>query len=342
MHKIISQKKRKIFILLLGILLVISTFFLTFSGCSAKEQERIKIKVAVLPYIPYGTFFIAEEEGYFAEQNLEVEFVKFNTITQAIPLLAQGELDATAGPFSASLVNAIANSANLKIVAGRDSTFSYGLGTQLMVDKALYDSGELDELVEIKGKKVAVPSIGALMDFCLSETLNQVGLTLNDVELVKLSPQDSIAALGNHAIAGSILGKIQSNQAMKMGYAVPIPPIDLVLPDFQEGWVFFGPNLLNKPEIGEKFLIAYLKGCAAYAQGKTDRNIEIISQYTGYDRELLLETEWNPVVTDGRIIINDIMTFQQWLFDIELIDAQLSPSDMIDDTLLKNALKTME
>ena len=113
---------------------------------------------------------------------------------------------------------------------------------------------------------------------------------------------------------------------------------------FQQGFVYFGPTLLeNNPEAGEKFLRAYLKGCRTYMEGLTERNIEIMLQYTGMERDDFLEAATpNPVFPDGKIIVDDVMAFQQWLYDIGLIDTLLSPSELIDETPLNKALESLE
>lgn len=327
----------------LSVFLILAVLLLALTGCTPTQGENTKLKIVALPYVSFGIFYIAQEEGYFAEQDLEVEFVKFPNVTQAIPLLAQGELDVAAGPVSPGLINAIANSAYLKIVAGKEYVGPEGITEKLMVNRQLFESGDLDELMELKGKKIAIPAVGVVQHYALLLMLNQAGLSFKDVELVKLAPQDAIAALGNQAVAAAVLGQTQATQAVSMGYASSLLPSEKVLPGFQQGFVFFGPTMLkDKPEIGKKFLIAYLKGCAGHLEGKTDRNVEILSKYTGLDRDILLKSYWHPVLPDGRIVTDDILSFQKWLFEIDLIEKQLSSDEIVDDNILKSALKAME
>jgi ABC-type nitrate/sulfonate/bicarbonate transport system substrate-binding protein len=53
---------------------------LTLVAC-ARDQgngaplERRKLRVAMVPYLSYAPLTIAQEEGYFAQQGLDVEFV---------------------------------------------------------------------------------------------------------------------------------------------------------------------------------------------------------------------------------------------------------------------------
>src|SRR4030042_7026068 len=152
-----------------------------FSSCSTQEAELVHLKVVDLPYQSITAFHIADEEGYFAEQGIEVEFVKFTSVTQAIPLLAAGDLDVGVGSMNAGFINAIAQNLDLKMVDGTDYTFPERESQSLMVRKDLYDSGELDTLAEVRGKKIALPCISCINDFALSKTLELADLTLSDI-----------------------------------------------------------------------------------------------------------------------------------------------------------------
>jgi NitT/TauT family transport system substrate-binding protein len=308
-------------------------------GCKEKETELVHLKVVVLPYPAYATFYIPQEEGYYAEQGLEVEFVKFNSTAQAIPLLAQGELDVAAGPMSASFINAIVQSINLRIVAGREYIAAGGgSDTSLMVRKDLYDSGQVDTIAEVKGRRVAINAIGSLQHFYLSKILESGGLTLSDVEITKLSPQDCITAFANGALEVAMLGDPHYAQAKSLGYAEILKSFGNLIPGFQQGFVIFGPNLLDKnPEVGKRFMVAYLKGARQWLQGKTERNSEIIQKYLGLDKEALAQMEWNPVYPDGQIRAEDILTFQDWLYDNKLVDQKLTKDQLIDTRFIDYA-----
>jgi NitT/TauT family transport system substrate-binding protein len=299
------------------------------------------LKVVALPYISFGTLYIPQEEGYYAEQGLEVEFVKFTSVAQAMPLLAQGELDVAVGPMSASLVNAIVQNINLRIVAGKEYIVAR-VSVPLMVRKDLYDSGQVDTIAEVKGRKVAIPALGTLHHFYLGKILESGGLTLADVEIAKLSPQECITAFANHAIDAAMLGDTYDDQAKSLGYAVVLKSIDELLPGFQQGFVIFGPNLLERnPEVGKKFVIAYLKGARQWAQGKTERNLEIIQKYLGLDEEALAQAEWPQVYLDGRIRVEDILTFQDWLYDNKLVDQKLTIDQLVDTRFIDHANRVL-
>ncbi|MFC1958802.1 ABC transporter substrate-binding protein [Chloroflexota bacterium] len=324
---------------LILVALMILVLFLTASlGCKAPQAEPSHLKVAVLPYLSFATFYIAQEEGYFAEQGLEVEFTKFAGAAQAVPLLAQGSLDVAGSGPSASLINAIAQNIKLRIVAGRVSTTSDCESVALMVRRDLYESGEVDTVAEIKGSKVAVTSVGSPADFLLTKILESADLTSDDVELIKMSPQVMIAAFENRAIAGALMASPHIQKIKALGYAVTLQSVNNLMPGFQQSFVLFGPSLLDdNPELGKKFMVAYLQGVRQYAQGKTNRNLEIIEKYIGLDEETLLQTCWDTIYPDGRIKVKDFLAFQDWAYDYGFVDKKVATEQLIDTRFIDYA-----
>ena len=319
------------------LILLLSTFL---PGCTEEQEsaELIHLKVVDMPYIPFVTFYIAQEEGFFAEQGLEVEFVKFTSVTQALPLLIQGDLDVAAGSISAGLFNAIAQDMNIKIVAGRDYIDADQGSLALVVRKDLYDSGALDTVAEVKGRQVSMPCTACIDDFAVAQILKKAGLTLNDIVITKMSRQDIVTALDSGSIEVATLGTLQLGQVKSLGCAQTLAPFSDVIPGFHVSYIMFGPTLLNdNPDAGKKFMIAYVKAAQQYAEGKTERNLEIAEKYMGMDRNTLLDSAWAPQYSDGRINIENILTFQDWAYDSGYIDTKIAEEQLIDTSFIDYA-----
>jgi NitT/TauT family transport system substrate-binding protein len=316
---------------------------LTVTGCKAEAPEVYHLKVAYSPFTGHAPFFIAQEEGFFTAQGLEVELVKLPAYNQTIPLLANGEIDVTSGPLSAAFINAVAQNLNLKIVAGKEYAAPDGESSALLIRKDLYDSGEINSAAKLKGRKVAIYSVGIISHFTLAKTLATAGLTLQDVEVVQMTSQDALAAFTNRALEASTMGPPELQQAVAMGYAVSLNSINKLMPNFQYGFVTFGDNLLkNNPEAGKRFLVAYLQGIQQLNQGKTKRNLEILGKYLGMDEATLNRAYWTPIFPDARIKNEDILVFQDWLKEIKLIDTKMDISRLVDTSLLDSARKAFK
>ena len=68
--------------------LPILILFLLINGCTNNQSvnstndELVKVKVYISPYLSFGPYFIAEDEGYFREQGIEIEPVQLSDYSQ--------------------------------------------------------------------------------------------------------------------------------------------------------------------------------------------------------------------------------------------------------------------
>lgn len=110
------------------------------------------MKVVSSPYLSYAPFSIAEEEGYFSEQGLQIEFIKMIDASKTIPFLIKGNLDVMADMILPSQLNAIARGAGIKIVADKGYLASTGCTYMaLMARRTLIEKKEARAPFPIKG-----------------------------------------------------------------------------------------------------------------------------------------------------------------------------------------------
>jgi NitT/TauT family transport system substrate-binding protein len=149
-----------------------------------------------------------------------------------------------------------------------------------------------------------------------------------------------LTALENQAIDAAHLGSPYSEKAKSLGYAVTIQSMHDVVPGFQKGFMMYGRNLLeNNPALGEKFMVAFLKGVRQFSQGRTERNLEIIEKYLKIDRETLATAPWDPIYPDGRIMTDDILAFQDWSYQNGFMDNKVAEAQLTDIRFIEYAKK---
>jgi NitT/TauT family transport system substrate-binding protein len=330
-------------------LLLIAFLIFILSGClssdgSPKDEEVRQldtVKIMVLPFLSFAPFFIAQEEGYFQEQGIEVESIKFGSPVQAMPALIQGDLDVQAGGVSASLFNAIARGENIKITADKghlDSRCSYAA---ILVTKELFESGELTEIAQLKGKKLATGELGA-GSYNYFEMLRKGNLSLEDIEIVSMPPPDRAMALESKAAEGAYLAEPYITKLSDAGIAVKLAGQEEWLPDFQIGYLLYGPSFLeNDPELGKQFMVAYLKGVRQYNQGKTERNIQIIQNYTKLDKDLIKRACWPSIHSDGHLNTQTVLDIQDWSFENGYVDEKVTKDQLLDESFIEYANETL-
>ena len=164
-------------------------------------QEMTKLKMTISQHSGYAPFFIAQEEGFFREFGIDLEFVTFNKSSEALALLIAGKLDVFAGPLTTGLLNVIGKEENIKAVADRGHTQPGDCTYQaIVVRKDLYDSGKVTKAADLKGQTVASNPSGPDA-YLLSTYLAQAGLTMNDVILTDIPSTGNIDAFKNKTLA---------------------------------------------------------------------------------------------------------------------------------------------
>ena len=300
--------------------------------------EPVTMKVVVLPYLSYAPFFIAEDEGYFAEEGIEVEYVKLQTTPQAIPVLEQRQLDVMGASPTFGLLNAIARGAKLRIVADKGYLASDGCTYAAIVARRdLVESGELADAVQLRGRRIAFnpTSFGG---YFLYKVLSTAGLTFDDIQPQDLTPPAQLEALTTGAIDLGNLAEPWVSRALKTGKASVWQPIQQVAPDFQLSMIVYGPSLLDdNPDAGKRFMVAYLKAVRQYNQGKTERNLEILAEHTGLDKVVLEKACWPALNDDGHIVPESLMDFQEWAMQEGYIDSVVTQEQFWDGSFIDHA-----
>ncbi|MEO3867508.1 ABC transporter substrate-binding protein [Nonomuraea sp. B12E4] len=125
--------------------------------------------------------FIAEKKGYFADQGLRVESVRFDSAAQVIAPLGSGQPDIGAGAPSAGFCNAVARGIDVRIVADKAKLAGGYNFLPILVRKDLAGSGKVQQIGDLKGLKVAEPAQATATSSMVSAVLGSANLRYNDV-----------------------------------------------------------------------------------------------------------------------------------------------------------------
>ena len=154
--------------------------------CAAKN---ITIAVPVTPpNVVHLTPYVAVSFGYFKDENLTVELVRFEGGVQSLRASASGGIT-LAGTSSEPVVDGVANGADVKILYSYapnvDVTFAVGPSIKTMAD--------------LKGKVMGVQEPGGFADVMTRIVLKRAGIDPKDVTFL----QTTTAARVQQLIAGS-------------------------------------------------------------------------------------------------------------------------------------------
>lgn len=282
-------------------------------GCDAPAVPAggaIRLRAAVLPYLVYAPFYVARDRGEFAAEGLDVEFVRVPTGAATLAALARGEVDVAAERPSVALLEALAAGERLAAVADLNHVDANGcVQGAILARPAL--AGDLSPRALV-GRRVEMDRAG-VESFLIDRVLAPLGRTSADVEAVSHDDPALGEAFANGAIDFAFTSEPWLSVLVRSGRAVVWRPFQQIAPDFQLGFVVFGPNLLDRrPEAGSRFVAAYLRAVAALAEGLDEPARARLAREFGLAPGELEDLCAAPVRRDGTIDGAGLAAFQQW------------------------------
>ena len=307
----------------------------------AVSPEPVALKLGVLNFMSNSPFFIAAEEGYFSEQGLAVELVSFGTSDRdMIPALFQGQLDVALTTVATGMLNGIAQGGRARYVADKGflNPQAACAADAVVVRSELLSDGRLGSASDIGGLTVTFSSANSF-EYAVDLLLEKGHLTRDDVEIVEIQSHASrVEAMASGTLDLTAFSEPWITRGKDTGTLDVWMPLSELLPNMSIGTVIYGPSMLDRdPDVGVRFLVAYLKAIDQYNQGPTDRNVEIISKYTELPAEELREVCWPSYRPDGTIAGEPLLAFQEWALGRGYLDRVLSMEEVWDPQFVNAA-----
>lgn len=304
----------------------------TSESARGANAPRKRISVAIQPFLSHAPVLIAYADSFFAEEGLDIEFIKVANSTEAIPALLKGDLDVFPASANPGLFNAMARGVAVRMVADRGYFDPNGCTFAAIA----VPPGHLAS-VRANPRRVKRVTIerqhGTL--YLIEKAFESVGLSLDSLDTKIIPPLPEAEALGKGTLDAAFVGEPWVTRVVAGGKGEVWIRLERVLPNAQSGYVFFGPSLLkNDPDAGRHFLIAYRRGVAKLREGKTPENVAILAKETGDTPELVRQQCWPTLRADGRVDLASTQEYQLWLQRKGLVPQLATPDQMLDSTFL--------
>lgn len=291
--------------------------------------------------IIFAPLFIGLARGYFDEAGIEV--VDLDLREQPWETVAAHRADCGAGNID-YVVNPRWAGRMKAVLVHEQFRPGHGL-TSLLAHTELVQEGRLtDDCASIRGLSIALPPGRGDDYLAYSGVLQQGGLTIGDVTVV---PEGHGSAEGSEVDLRigrrprSVLEHTRSGRFVRWKQG------DEVHPDLQARYLLFSdPFMRERPEVGVRFLAAYLRGardyCDAFDKGiRKAEMIELLMRETGESRELLetmkpLGFSPNGTVDRGRLQIE-----LDLLKEHGLVPRSATPDDVVDNRYAEAAVNAL-
>jgi NitT/TauT family transport system substrate-binding protein len=299
-----------------------------------------------------AAYFIADAKGFFRDEGIRVQFIRFDSAAKMIAPLGSGDLDVGGGATSVALYNAAKRDVRIKIVAEKGRMPKNGSWEAVVVRKDLFDSGRVKSLGDLKGLRVSVNSTGNSEAVLLDEALNRGKLTWKDIEPVYLGFSQHPPAFLNGALDAAITAEPFLTSMLKAGTIVKLIGVDEYYPDFQNAVTLYGSAFIEKrPAEAQKFMNAMLRGLRYYhdalqggklAGKNADDVIRILTEYaTLKNPAVYREVNSHAVDPDGGVNLESLNRAWEFFRKTSQIDGSISLADVTDLSFVRKAVEQL-
>lgn len=236
------------------------TLTLLAAGCGGAAapaaKEAAPLKVGVLPILDALPMYVAEQEGYFKEQNVNVEMVLFPSALERDSAIVAGQLDGELNdPVSTALLNKDGGKYRIVRLAFK------GNESMAMMVVLVAPSSKITSPAELRGIPIGI-SKNSIIEYTTERLLQSAGVPTAEIvktEITKIPVRTEMLAKGQ--VAAATLPEPLASLAEQQG-------AKRVTDDSKTGTgksvITFRQETMEKnPEGVKRFLAAYEKGVEA-------------------------------------------------------------------------------
>jgi NitT/TauT family transport system substrate-binding protein len=291
------------------------------------------LKVGYLPITGHGKFFVAKEQGFFAQEGLEVELIEFQNSADGLNAIVAGKLDTGAFGTMAPIAHASKGS-KLKIIGGL-------MGEDASLIAKPENAAAFAQLQNLKGKKIATVRM-ASGDAVLRGSLRDAGLNWkNDVQIFELkNPPAVIEAVKSGQVDAGVVWGPHDLRAEDQGLKV-VARSQTLQPGHPCCRLVIMESRAKEDAVWVKFLRALLKA-EKFAHDNEKETLQNIVKYVKLDPQLLHKAYYTPYLdqsTDPNK--KGVNHFADVMINSEFITKKPDISTLVDIQLYERALNQL-
>jgi NitT/TauT family transport system substrate-binding protein len=291
------------------------------------KPEAGTFNMGIEPWLGYGPWRVAEENGLFEDNGLDVKITNFTTDDQINAAFASGKLDGTN----------IATHTALRFAAGGLPIKIVLLEDLSTTADAIIAGADITSVKDLAGKKVAFEE-GTTSDILLSYALAQNGMSKDDVKVVPIPAADAGAAFIAGKVDAAVTYEPYLTSALKQDHAAKL----LYTAGEQPGlvgdvFVVSDETLESKPGQIAALVKTWGQAVSAYQKDKPAAQAIIEksvgadpgSLKTAFDGVKFYSLAQNKSELSGTYADTTIEDVKQAATDAGLIEGEVDPKDII-------------
>jgi NitT/TauT family transport system substrate-binding protein len=255
------------------------------AGSSPAKCTSKKVSIAVPvspPNVVHIPPFVAQDLGFFKEENLEVDLPKFEGGVGAFRAVASGSVD-LAGTSSEPAIQAVAQGGDVKAI------YTYAPN----VDVSFVAGPNVKTLADLKGKKIGIQEKGGFADVMSRLVLKKAGIAPSDVTFVSTTTAARVSAMVTGSVDTGVLHIDQTLTAQKTAPSLHVlANMWEVVTDYQYAlYMASADRLKNDAATMECIVRALMKADRAiYDPAMKQKITDIMVKYTKEQADVVSQT----------------------------------------------------
>lgn len=153
----------------------------TTSACKLQTEESVSLRIGVLPILEALPIYVAEQEGYFSENGIQVEIVPFSSAVERDTAMQAGQIDAELNDLiSTALLNKDVD--RVRVVRTSAETTDQWPMWSILVSP----DSSIHSVNDLRGVDIAV-STNTVIHFMTYHMLLAAGLDYEDISTIEVA-----------------------------------------------------------------------------------------------------------------------------------------------------------
>ena len=303
------------------VLFLLLSVLIGLSACkNTNPRSEETLNIGVMSSMDYLPLAVAQREGYFEEEGLNIKIQKFYSANERDAAFQGEVVDGVVIDYTGAILQK-AGGIDLKLTSKCDAPFY------------IVANNSIDSLPQLRGKQVAV-SQNTVIDYCVDMALKSAGMSATDINKVEINKIPlRFEMLQNNKIDATGLPNPFALMAQNSGKKIISSNADLGLSI--TGLIFSQKAINNKSELIGKMYSAYNKGVDYLANHSVEDIQDILIQELGFKQEIISATTIPAYTKAQTPADSDIQSVIDWLTERGLIDSSFDKSSLIDSRFVK-------
>ena len=313
----------------------------TAAALARPARAQTRVQIGYLPLLSVGPLFLAYEQGYLRDGGLDVEMVRFNSGAEMVVALGTGELAAGYGVISPGLLNAWTRGVGIRLVAD-GSRLLPGYGYVVAVVRTdLVDT--IRGPADLRGRRLGMSVVGSAVDYMMRNLLEQGGLTLDDVDVVRISSADVTAGLAGRSLDAGGVAEPHGALADQTGAGRLWLTGDQIVPGMQVSGLLISEQTGRDRALAVALVTAWLRGVRDFLPGQTSDQavLDALGRWTGVPTDVIRRAVPTYLDPNGAVDLGDLRRQQDFWLRHGVITAPAPLEAHVDGSYADAAVQTL-